>query len=231
MHHETRTDILIVSDIHLGSPVCRSKELLGFLKTVKFRTLILNGDIFDDLNFNRLSEDDWALLGRLRELSNPRHNVHVIWIAGNHDGAAATLSRLIGVPVLNEYVFYWNGTKCLAIHGHQFDRFLSQNVVISTIAGAIYLAIQRIDGQGQHVARLVKRFSKSWLRVSAKVMRGAVRYNLVFKRAAYVFCGHTHKEMEATLKGFRFLNSGCWTDIPSAYITLDEQGARVHTIS
>ncbi|MDO8470156.1 MAG: metallophosphoesterase family protein [bacterium] len=230
MHHGTHTDILIVSDIHLGSPVCRSKALLRFLKTVKFRTLILNGDIFDDLNFNRLSHDDWELLAHLRELSKLNHHTAVIWIAGNHDGAAATLSRLIGVPVVNEYVFYWNGTKCLAIHGHQFDRFLSKNIVISTIAGAIYLAIQRIDGQEQHVARLVKRFSKSWLRVSAKVMKGAVRYNLVFKRAAYVFCGHTHKEHEEVVHGVEYLNSGCWTDIPSAYITLDEQGARVHTI-
>lgn len=231
MHHETRTDILIISDIHLGSPVCRSKALLHFLKSAHFRTLILNGDIFDDLNFNRLSHNDWELLAYLRDLSKPNHRTSVIWIAGNHDGAAATLSRLIGVPVLSEYVFYWNGKKCLAIHGHQFDRFLSQNFIISSVASAIYLAIQRIDGQGQHIARLVKRFSKSWLRVSTKVMKGAVRYNLVFKRAAYVFCGHTHKEHAEFMRGVEYRNSGCWTDIPSAYITLDEAGATVHTVS
>ncbi len=230
MTSSRHTDTLIVSDIHLGSPVCRSRGLLAFLKTITFRTLILNGDIFDDLNFRRLSEDDWALLSHLRDLSNHGGRTQVIWIAGNHDGAAATLSRLIGVPVLNEYVFYWNGTKCLAIHGHQFDRFLTKNFVISTIASWIYLLIQRLDGQEQHLARLVKRYSKSWLRVSEKVMRGAVRYNLVFKRAAYVFCGHTHKEHAATVRGVKYLNSGCWTDIPSAYITLDSEGAKLHTI-
>ncbi|MFN4917762.1 MAG: hypothetical protein ACK5HH_09960, partial [Ignavibacteria bacterium] len=42
-------DTLIVSDIHLGSEVSRSKQLLDVIKQFQFKRLILNGDVFDDL--------------------------------------------------------------------------------------------------------------------------------------------------------------------------------------
>jgi metallophosphoesterase superfamily enzyme len=55
-------DTLIVSDIHLGSEVSRSKQLLDVIKQFQFKRLILNGDVFDDLNFKRLSKSDWKFL-------------------------------------------------------------------------------------------------------------------------------------------------------------------------
>lgn len=222
-------DTLILSDVHLGSPVCRSRALLHLLIRTRFRKLVLNGDIFDDLDFTRLSKDDWALLSHLRELSNPGDPREVIWIAGNHDGPARMLGRLIGVPVVNEYQFRVNGKRCLVIHGHQFDRFLKENIVISAIASSLYLFVQRIDTKNLRLSRFIKRMSKSWLRLSKKVAQGATWYGKFLKRAEVVFCGHTHREMHETVNGVDYWNSGCWTDIPSAYITITDGAIELHT--
>ena len=44
--------ILILSDVHLGSKMARAKELLNFLKSADFGTLILNGDVLDNPNLH-----------------------------------------------------------------------------------------------------------------------------------------------------------------------------------
>lgn len=226
-----KTDILIISDIHLGTPVSRSRVLLEFLESATFNKLILNGDIFDDLDFNRLSMDDWALFEYLRKLTNTKEDSEVVWIAGNHDVSARVLSRIIGIKVLSEYVFLWKGKRCLAIHGHQFDRFMNKNPVIGAVAGWIYLLIQELDSRKQRFSRWIKRKSKSWLRLSKEVAQGSSAYGKFLKRAEYVFCGHTHQDYKTDAYGVHYLNSGCWTDIPSTYLTLDENGAQAHHVN
>lgn len=220
-------DVVIVSDIHLGSRPCRSKQLLHRLKSMTFKTLILNGDIFDDLNFKRLDHDDWALLSYLRELSHPKRPEEVIWIAGNHDGAINILSKLIGVDVQKEHLFTWRGKRCLALHGHQFDRFLVRNEFLSMLAGNVYLFIQRIDTERQFISRFIKRASKAWMRNSERVAAGAAGRG-EREHVDVVFCGHTHRELTEHFKGVEYYNTGCWTDIPSTYITLGDDGIQVH---
>lgn len=220
---------LIISDIHLGSSVSRATKLLELLNTLTYERLILNGDIFDDLDFTRLEHSHWALLSKLRDLSNPKCGIDVIWIAGNHDGAASILSHLIGIPVKSEYLFEWNGKQCLVIHGHQFDRFMTYNPILSTLASWLYLGIQKLDTERQFVSRYLKRASKAWLRVSEKVAKGAVLYGLL-KRANIVFCGHTHKAMKKELRGIQYFNSGCWTDIPSTYISITSNSIEIKEV-
>ena len=43
-----KNNILVISDIHLGSPVCRVKSLAKVLKNEKYNHLIINGDLFDN---------------------------------------------------------------------------------------------------------------------------------------------------------------------------------------
>jgi metallophosphoesterase superfamily enzyme len=119
MGTEFSTDTIIVSDIHLGSPVSRSGELLQLLKTYSFKWLILNGDVFDDLNFKRLKKDDWEFLNYIRKFSNPKRNCEVAWVAGNHDGAAEILAHLFGVEVFEEYRWIYNEEI--------FQRIISRN--------------------------------------------------------------------------------------------------------
>ncbi|MDZ7611413.1 MAG: UDP-2,3-diacylglucosamine diphosphatase [Candidatus Moranbacteria bacterium] len=208
---------LIVSDIHLGSPVSRAEKLLETLKQWEFETIILLGDVFDDLDLNNLREDHWELLSHLSHLSEKKE---VIWIEGNHDkNLSKVMSSLVGIQVYKKYVWKHQNKKCLALHGHQFDRFMLDNVFLSYIASKIYLLMQKLGGKEQKIARYIKRKSKGWLRLSNKVAKSAIFYARLH-RADYVFCGHTHFSMEMKQKGVHYFNSGCWTDVPSSMIAM-----------
>ena len=46
-------DIIVISDVHLGSIGSKAKELYFYLKSVKPRMLIMNGDIIDMWQFKK----------------------------------------------------------------------------------------------------------------------------------------------------------------------------------
>ncbi len=229
---EQFTHTLIVSDVHLGSSVSRAKELEETLREWRFKKLILLGDIFDDLDFNRLTEEHWDLLSYIRELSRSESDVEVVWIKGNHDELLSRVaSSFLGIEVHRERKWELRGKTHLAIHGHQFDRFLVNNKLLSDIASAFYLFLQKIDMEQQRFSRIVKRMSKRWLRLSEKVAGAAIRYGKR-KGADVVFCGHTHLALEKHPNGIDYFNTGCWTDIPSTFATIDENGAiELHHVS
>ncbi|HEV3168443.1 MAG TPA: hypothetical protein VGZ22_30840, partial [Isosphaeraceae bacterium] len=65
-------DCLVISDLHLGSDVCQASLLESFLEWAVDRTrvLVINGDIFDDLNFKRLTKRHFACLKIIRRNSD-----------------------------------------------------------------------------------------------------------------------------------------------------------------
>ncbi len=46
-------ELVIISDIHLGTYGCHAKELLRYLKSIKPQKLVLNGDIIDMWQFSK----------------------------------------------------------------------------------------------------------------------------------------------------------------------------------
>lgn len=223
--NKNKTHTLIISDLHLGSLVSRSAEVVELLKSFEFRKLILLGDIFDDLNFDNLREDDWkflTLVGRISKTSKVR------WIEGNHDrNLTKIFGVMIGARVYKYYQWQFGHKKYAAIHGHQFDHFWVNNIFLSYVADRIYHFIQLIDFTDQRISRYFKRKSKGWLRLSGQVARRAIFYaNL--RGVDYIFCGHTHKAIEERRKNIYYYNSGCWTDIPSTYITIDKDNIKIH---
>lgn len=216
---------IIISDIHLGSEVARPKQLRKMLHGYSYERLILLGDIFDDLNFKRLKKEHWNLLSYIRKLSKPGKNPEVIWVEGNHDeGLSEIMSVLIGIEVYKEYSWEFEGKRFLAIHGHQFDRFLNENVIISNITSYIYTKLQKWGKENQSFPRYIKKKSKGWLRLSHKVADSAINYAQQHK-ADVVFCGHTHLQLSKNENGVEYFNSGCWTDIPSHYIVINHNGS------
>src|SRR5262244_1303861 len=140
---------LILSDLHLGAETSHAREAMLVLKHSRFRRLILNGDIFADLNFARLKKEHWKFLGAIRKLSNPKRNVEVVWVEGNHDlGLTNVMSHLVGVRVFQEYRWRYRGLTHLAIHGHQFDGFAVNSVPLSNLGTRLYLQLQKLDLKG-----------------------------------------------------------------------------------
>src|SRR5215470_14648195 len=184
-------DTVIISDLHLGSEISRARDAMEFLQSVEFRRLVLLGDIFADLNFSRLTKEHWKFLGYIRKLSNPKHEIEVVWVEGNHDhGLTEVMSHLVGVPVYQEYSWHCGGKRHLAIHGHQFDGFAVRNVFLSKVGQFIFLQLQKIDSKSKQFARYLDRLNTRWLRLSEQVAHGALSYAKPGK-AERIFCGHT----------------------------------------
>jgi UDP-2,3-diacylglucosamine pyrophosphatase LpxH len=222
-------DTLILSDLHLGADMSRAREALHVLREKQYRRLILLGDIFADLNLGRLKKEHWKFLGFIRKLSNPKRNIEVVWVEGNHDhGLSDIMSHLVGVRVYQEYQWEYQGLRHVAVHGHQFDGFVVSNVRVSYLIGTLlYLQLQKWDSKNKIFTRFLDRLNTRWLRLSPKVATGALAYA---KRhhAARIFCGHTHAAMQKSEDGAEYFNSGSWIDARPTFITVDEDGVKIH---
>ncbi len=158
-------DAIVISDLHLGSENCQAKALIQFLGdisdgTLNTRRLILNGDVFDSIDFRRLKKTHWKVLSLLRKMSD---QLEIIWINGNHDGPAEVISPLLGVEVRDELVLISDDKRILFHHGHRFDRFLDDHPIITAVADFGYRLLQKIDST-HTVARTAKAKSKTFLR-------------------------------------------------------------------
>ena len=221
-------DTLILSDLHLGSEVSRARDALRLLRSSSFRRLILLGDIFADLNFARLKKDHWRFLSYIRKLSNPKREVEVVWVEGNHDqGLTAVMSHLVGVRVYREYRWSYGGVEHLAIHGHQFDHAFVNQGAFGRLGALVYLHLQKLDWKGKRFTRSLDGWNTRWLRLSRTVCAGALAYARR-RSAGRVFCGHTHVALAVERDGVGYFNSGAWVNEHATFITVSEEGVRIH---
>ncbi|MFM8273091.1 MAG: UDP-2,3-diacylglucosamine diphosphatase [Gemmata sp.] len=213
-------DVVVISDIHLGSENCQAKQLTHFLARIRkgelpTERLVLNGDVFDSIDFRRLKKHHWRILSELRKLAD---HIEVVWINGNHDGPAEHLSPLLGVRCVDEYTVESGGRRILFLHGHTFDEFISRYPLITRTADRIYQFLQSID-KSHTFAKFAKNRSKTFLRCAQKVEADAVRY--AQKRGCdAVCCGHTHLPVANSTGPVQYFNSGCWTENPCHYLTV-----------
>lgn len=213
-------DAVVISDIHLGSDNCQAKYLVHFLEAIRrgarpTRRLILNGDVFDSIDFRRLKKHHWGILSEIRKLSD---ELEVVWINGNHDGPAEIVSHLLGVECADEKVVESGGRRILFLHGHRFDEFIARYPVITWVADRVYNFLQRID-KSHAFAKMAKRRSKTFLRCAEKIEADATRYAAKLGCDA-VCCGHTHLPVAVTTGPVHYFNSGCWTEKPCHYLTV-----------
>lgn len=218
---------LILSDLHLGAETSHAREATCVLKENRFQRLILLGDIFADLNFARLTKDHWKFLGYIRKLSNPKRNIEVVWVEGNHDhGLTDIMSHLVGVRVYQDYTWEYDGLLHIAIHGHQFDGFQVNRIRLSRLGTSLFLQLQKVDLKGNPITRMIDRLNTRWLRMSPKVASGALTYARQHG-AERIFCGHTHEALHEERDGVHYYNSGGWVDSRLTYVTIDEQGVKI----
>ena len=216
---DSRFDCMVISDLHLGSDMCQAKLLEQFLEwaPAHSRELVINGDIFDDLNFNRLKKNHFACLKSIRRNSD-RGDFKVIWMRGNHDGEAEIVGHIVGVDILDEHIFRNDKIELLILHGDQFDTFITHYVWLTEIACGIFYFIQK--HAPHRASRWIRRVSKRWQRNSELVRKRA----LDFARSRgcnYVTCGHTHLPLIAEQDGITYVNSGTWIESPPCpYITV-----------
>lgn len=78
-------DVVVISDVHLGTYGCKAKELLRYLNSIQPKTLILNGDIIDVWQFKKSYFPKSHLKVIKKILSFVTKNTEVYYVTGNHD--------------------------------------------------------------------------------------------------------------------------------------------------
>ncbi len=208
-------DAIVISDLHLGADICQAKAVRDFLDSIERKTakLILNGDVFDSLDFRRLKKHHWGVLSKIRSLSD---RIEVVWIHGNHDGSSEIVSHLLGIPVMDQYVLTSADKQFLVLHGHVFDQFIVDYPLLTSLGDYLYRQLQRLDSSHTW-ARVAKRNSKQYLRCKEKIKRDAVEYST---KSGYdgVICGHVHSAEIDEEVGY--YNSGCWTELTCNYLAV-----------
>lgn len=222
-------DAIILSDLHLGSENCQAKRIGRQLEQIvngetPTRRLILNGDVFDSIDFRRLTRSHWKVLSLVRKLSD---DVEVTWLAGNHDGSADIVSHLLGVTVQDEIVLESGDRRILILHGHKFDAFLDKHPFLTWIADVVYGFLQWVDPT-HSVAKWAKHSSKTFLRCAQVIKSGAIEYARR-KGCDVVCCGHTHVSAVDTEGPVAYYNGGCWTELPCSFLTIHAGNVHLHS--
>ncbi|MBE0651047.1 MAG: UDP-2,3-diacylglucosamine diphosphatase [Bacteroidales bacterium] len=233
MSQKKTLELVILSDLHLGTYGCSSKELLLYLKSIRPETLILNGDIIDIWQFNKYfwPKSHAAIIKEIISLLSS--GTKVIYITGNHDEMMRRYSglKLGKFEILDKLVMpLSNGERAWIFHGDVFDVMMEHSKFLTRLGAYGYEILILINSL---VNRITKLLGRSPVSLASKVkgsVKSAVKYlnkfeNLVAEIGSrkgydYVVCGHIHKPEKrkyTTEYGeITYLNSGDWIENLSA---------------
>lgn len=221
-------DIAVISDVHLGTYGCHAKELLKYLKSIKPKMLILNGDIIDIWQFSKRywPETHMKIVRKLMKFVV--EGVPVYYLTGNHDELLRKFADMdMGTFHLqNKLVLELNGKKAWFFHGDIFDVTMQHSKWLAKLGAVGYDSLILINSV---VNWGLKIFGKEKMSFSKKVkaqFKDAVKFINSFEDTAaelaaasgyeYVVCGHIHQpEMKTitTASGkVTYLNSGDWVE-------------------
>ncbi|SMC72021.1 UDP-2,3-diacylglucosamine diphosphatase [Cellulophaga tyrosinoxydans] len=223
-----KVDVVVISDVHLGTYGCHADELIAYLSSIQPQKLILNGDIIDIWQFSKRYFPPSHLKVLKKIIGMASNGTEVTYITGNHDEMLRKFSDTsIGyVSIVDKLVLDLNGKKNWFFHGDVFD---------ASIQNAKWLA--KLGGYGYDMLILINRFINWFLErlgkekysLSKRIknsVKGAVKYINDFEKTAadlaiengydYVICGHIHqpkKEVYENKYGqCTYLNSGDWVE-------------------
>ncbi|MBL7964851.1 MAG: UDP-2,3-diacylglucosamine diphosphatase [Flavobacteriales bacterium] len=220
-------DILVLSDLHLGTFGCRANELLSYLRSVKPRMVVLNGDIIDIWQFKKryFPKDHMRVVKRLMKLAG---KVPVYYITGNHDEAIRRYSpaRLGNLHLVDRLVLQVNGQSCWFFHGDIFDATMKSAKWLAKLGGFGYDLLIRINHVTNWSLQRLGRPRMSFSKKLKNKVKSAVAFISDFEETMaaiavheghdVVVCGHIHQPEMRTIhtpKGsIRYLNSGDWIE-------------------
>ena len=219
---------MVLSDIHLGTYGCHAEELLRYLKTIKPKTLILNGDIIDMWQF---SKRYWpqSHMQIIRHITGQMtKGAKITYLPGNHDEMLRKFAgfRLGSFQIVNKKVMVLDGKKAWIFHGDVFDVTMQHSKWLAKLGATGYDMLILINSVVNFILQL---FGREKISLSKKVkdsVKQAVKFINNFEKTAadiaiskgynYVICGHIHhpdhREITTDKGSVIYLNSGDWVE-------------------
>jgi UDP-2,3-diacylglucosamine pyrophosphatase LpxH len=225
-----KVDLLVLSDIHLGTYGCRAKELLHYLKSINPTTIVLNGDIIDIWQFTKRY---WPR-SHMKVVKQLMHWVSkgkkTYYVTGNHD---EMLRRFEGLKVgsfaiVNKLVLELDDDKKAWIfHGDVFDVTMQHSKWLAKLGAIGYDTLIIINSVVNFISGKVLRRGR--LSLSKKIknsVKSAVKFINDFEETSaaigihnhydYVVCGHIHQPEIRRISNdhgsILYLNSGDWIE-------------------
>jgi len=221
-------DIVVISDVHLGTYGCRATELLKYLKSIKPKKVILNGDIIDIWQFSKRywPETHMKIVRKLMKFVV--EGVDVYYLTGNHDELLRKFADLhMGkFHLQNKLILELNGKKAWFFHGDIFDVTMQHSKWLAKMGAIGYDSLILINS---FVNWILSIFGKEKMSFSKKIkakFKDAVKFINRFEETAaelaienkydYVVCGHIHqteiREIANENGKVTYLNSGDWVE-------------------
>lgn len=221
-------DIAIISDVHLGTYGCHAKELLKYLKSIKPKMLILNGDIIDIWQFSKsyFPEEHTKVIRRI--LKFVTEGIPVYYLTGNHDEMLRKFAdfNMGGFQLLNKMVLNINGEKAWVFHGDVFDVTMQNAKWLAKLGAIGYDTLIIINRLANWVLTKMGKKKYSFSQKIKASVKEAVKFINQFEQTAtelaiekgysFVICGHIHqpeiREIKTDKGSVTYLNSGDWVE-------------------
>lgn len=221
-------EIVVLSDIHLGTYGCHAEELLKYLKTIKPKKLILNGDIIDMWQFSKRywPKSHMQVVKHITGLL--AKNTKIIYLTGNHDEMLRKFAgfKLGSFTIDNKVVLKLNQKRAWVFHGDVFDITMQYSKWLAKLGAIGYDTLIVLN---TFVNWILTKVGRQKISLSKKVkdsVKSAVKFINNFETTAadiaiengfdYVICGHIHqpeiKHIQTDKGEVLYLNSGDWVE-------------------
>jgi UDP-2,3-diacylglucosamine pyrophosphatase LpxH len=220
-------DLVVLSDVHLGTHGSRADELLRYLRSIAPKRVILNGDMIDIWQFRKhfWPKNHTAILRHFMQLL--KEGVQIDYICGNHD---ELMRRYLGFElgnfsILNHVVLEQNGKKVWVFHGDAFDKSMNHKWVAKwggrwydrtiRLNKMLNWVLAKFGGRPRYISKAIKDWVKglvkkkhNWEEIAANAA--------IEKGYDMVVVGHIHKpeirEVSTGKGSVMYLNSGDWME-------------------
>ena len=229
-----QVEIVVISDVHLGTYGCRAKELLHYLKSIKPKIVVLNGDIIDVWQFSKSYWPKSHMKVVKYIMGWVSKGIKTYYITGNHD---EMLRRFAGMKfgslrIVNKLILELpDQQKAWIFHGDVFDVTMQHSKWLAKLGAVGYDMLIIINSIANFISQKV--FGKGKISLSKKIknsVKSAVKFINNFEETAadigisnqydYVICGHIHHPENRTITNDHgsivYLNSGDWIENLSA---------------
>lgn len=221
-------EVLVISDVHLGTYGCHATELLRYLKSIKPGMVILNGDIIDIWQFSKSYFPEAHLKVVRRIMKYITEGIPVYYLTGNHDEMLRKFADIdIGsFKLLNKLTLPLGEKKAWVFHGDIFDISMQHSKWLAKLGAAGYDFLILLNSFVNFLLGLAGREKMSFSKKVKSGFKNAVKFMNDFENTAasiaaekgyqYVICGHIHQPVIREIKTEKgtvtYLNSGDWIE-------------------
>lgn len=227
-----RFKTIILSDVHLGTPDCKIREVNHFLKYTRCDRLILNGDIIDGwkLKQNGYWPKSHTRFVRLILKKLEKKGTEVVYLRGNHDDVLAKFLPIAfeNFSIVEDYVHETASGRYLVLHGDVFDTVTKNFVFLAYIGDWGYTQLMRLNRlynkwrawQGKEYYSLSK-MVKARVKQAVNHVSNFEEHIAKLAKARGcigVMCGHIHTAADRMIGDIHYLNSGDWVESLTAIV-------------